>query len=225
MDYADYVLWLRQKCDQKLTNRYMRAAQEYEVFLRENRGGRSIEDATQEDFLAYEQSFSKESKDNRCPYWFLYRLYKYLENEDLAEAILKLMGTNPIPIELSTFRDINLAYRKKLSEVGIVSNMDILARARTPEDRRLLAEETGIPLDDLLEIVKLSDMRRMLGMSRIKSLNSIGIDTLEKLSQSDPQEILQSLRAISDNPEKVKDVDYRFIPYKATCYPVILEEL
>jgi hypothetical protein len=225
MDYSVYMVWLRKMCGENLANRYQRAAKDLDMFLREERGGKALEDAGLEDILAFEARFSQGAKENRCPYWFLYRLYVYLDNDQLAEEILKLNGENPVPIEIKTFRNVPLEYRKSLSTAGIKTIMDLLAAARTPAERQSLAETTGIPVEGLIEIVKLADMRRMLGMRRMEELIGIGIDTLEKLAQQDPQDILNRLRKESQKPEKIKDVDYSFLPYKAGCYPVLVEGL
>jgi hypothetical protein len=121
-------------------------------------------------------------------------LYIYLEYDRLAEEILKLNGANPVPIEIKTFRNIPLEHRQSLAAVGIKTIVDLLVAAKTSAARQSLSETTGIPLNQLIGIVKLAELRRMLGMRRMEELIAIAIDTFEKLSWQEPQNILVRLR-------------------------------
>jgi hypothetical protein len=67
----------------------------------------------------------------------------------------------------------------------------MLEAGRTPQDRRALAEKTGVPLDAVLEYVKLSDLARIPGTKGIRArlYYDAGVDTLEKMAEWDPVEL------------------------------------
>ncbi|MGD8904752.1 MAG: DUF4332 domain-containing protein, partial [Anaerolineae bacterium] len=66
---------------------------------------------------------------------------------------------------------------------------------RTPGERQRLAERTGIPIDAILELVKLSDLARIQGLKAIRArlYYDAGVDTLEKLARWDPEELRDML--------------------------------
>jgi len=60
-----------------------------------------------------------------------------------------------------------------------------------------LAEQTRVPLDAILEFVKLSDLARIAGLKSIRArlYHDAGADTIEKLAQWDPEELGAMLAA------------------------------
>ena len=67
----------------------------------------------------------------------------------------------------------------------------MLEAGRTPQDRLALVEKTGVPLDVILEYVKLSDLARVPGTKGIRArlYHDAGVDTLEKMAGWDPVEL------------------------------------
>ncbi|MFX1474618.1 MAG: DUF4332 domain-containing protein, partial [Promethearchaeota archaeon] len=63
--------------------------------------------------------------------------------------------------------------------------------------RKALAERTSIPLEAILELVKLSDLARIEGLKGIRArlYYDAGVDTLDKLAQWDPEELRAMLQA------------------------------
>jgi len=58
-----------------------------------------------------------------------------------------------------------------------------------------MAERTGVPLDYILELVKLANLSRIPGLKkkRARLYFDAGLDTMEKIAESNPEEIRQRL--------------------------------
>ena len=95
---------------------------------------------------------------------------------------------------------INKKYVSLLADQGIKSFEDMLNSANTPEKRLKLHEQSAIPVDALLEIVKISDIARA-GYLRTKLsrlLYNAGVDSIEKLASWDPKQLREHLRTYID---------------------------
>jgi hypothetical protein len=82
-----------------------------------------------------------------------------------------------------------------LSKIGIKNSLHMFERGKTRNERYELADETGIPLDVIYELVKLSDLSRIMGVGPIfaRTIYNSGVDTVEKISLSDPQDLYERL--------------------------------
>ena len=71
----------------------------------------------------------------------------------------------------------------------------MLKVGRTKSGRKELSEKTGIPLDAILEFVKLSDLARVPGIKSIRArlYYDAGIDSVEKMASWDPKELREML--------------------------------
>lgn len=226
MDYGAYEKWLKPSRGAKLANKYIQAAQTYQTFLEINQDGMTIENATLADFRAFEATIDDIKR--RRPYWYLYNLYLYLGNEKMATSILRAGAQNPVPVAIKTFRNVKLAYRKTLAANGIVTNLHLLHASRTEQDRARLAEQTGIPLADLIAIIKIADLRRMIAMSRIESLTGAGFDMLYKVAQASPEMLFEQVQAFHKAQgltKQPKAGDYTRLPFRAGLYPILVEGL
>jgi hypothetical protein len=74
---------------------------------------------------------------------------------------------------------------QRLGVAGIKNVERMLAAGRTPGARQELADRTGVPLDDVVEFVKLSDLSRLGGVKAVRArlYYDAGVDTLEKMAQ------------------------------------------
>jgi hypothetical protein len=95
------------------------------------------------------------------------------------------------PFVLKGFRGVNPEYVEKLAALGIRNVKQMLKAGRTRSDRQELAARSGIPLDAVLEFVKLSDLARIPGVKGIRArlYCDAGVDTIEKMAQWDPEEL------------------------------------
>ena len=101
----------------------------------------------------------------------------------------------------------------RLADLGIKNSQHLFRRARTAEEREELARLAGIPGDDLLKLVKLSDLVRVAGIGAVSApiFYDAGADTTEKLAASSLEALFESVNAV--NPIKgytiqMRDIDY-----------------
>ena len=96
-----------------------------------------------------------------------------------------------VPFQIKKFRGVNQCHAEKLSAIGIKTVDQMLEAGRTKIKRQNLSEETGIPLDAILEFVKLSDLSRIGAVKSIRArlYYDAGIDTPEKMAQWDPKKL------------------------------------
>ena len=81
----------------------------------------------------------------------------------------------------------------KLSAVGVKTTLQMLFAGQTAESRTNLARQAGIPQEEVLELVKLSDLARLPGVKGIRArlYYDAGVDTVEKLAACEPDALLR----------------------------------
>ncbi|MFW9808536.1 MAG: DUF4332 domain-containing protein [Candidatus Thorarchaeota archaeon] len=125
--------------------------------------------------------------------WALSILYTFLENEKMAKHSRLLRGSKikKIPFQIGKFRGVNQAYVKKLENLGIINVDQMILKGKTPEMRLRLSEESGVPIESILEFVKLSDLTRVGAVRTVRArlYYDAGIDTIDKMAGYDPAEL------------------------------------
>jgi site-specific recombinase XerD len=127
-------------------------------------------------------------------------LYYRFSGKDMLADIAsdyrqKAISDTKKPFALKNLIGINREYITKIEKLGI-SNIDqMLAAGRTKTLRKQLADKTGIPLENIIELVKLSDLSRIRGIKAIRSrlYYDAGIDTIAKMARQDPKKLRQHL--------------------------------
>jgi predicted flap endonuclease-1-like 5' DNA nuclease len=99
------------------------------------------------------------------------------------------------PFPLKGFRGVDPKQAEKLASAGVKDVKQMLEAGRTSAGRQELATKTGVPLEAILELVKLSDLARLSGVKGIRArlYYDAGVDTLTKMAQWDPTELRQML--------------------------------
>jgi hypothetical protein len=79
----------------------------------------------------------------------------------------------------------------RLAALGITSVQQLLNAGQTPSARDTLSRETGISVEQILELVKLSDLARLPGVKGIRArlYYDAGVDTVEKMAIWDPDDL------------------------------------
>lgn len=106
----------------------------------------------------------------------------------LTILLRELNSTLPKPNKISDFIDIKKNTIDRLEKIGITNTEKLYARVVKKSDRQKLADSTGIEYQDILELTKLSDLSRIkwVGVTYAQMLYDLGVDTVEKVSESDP---------------------------------------
>ncbi len=104
----------------------------------------------------------------------------------------------PKPVNLGSFPGIDRGNVERLAGLGIKNSKHLFERGRTKGDRADLSELAGVPGDDLLELIKLSDLARVSGVGPVfaRFLFEAGASTVEELAACSPEELSERLVVI-----------------------------
>jgi predicted flap endonuclease-1-like 5' DNA nuclease len=178
--------------------RCIRHVQGFEQYLDAHRDGTNLEEANAADlerFVAWIERKPKASAKTQL--WALGYFFEFTANEGLRSLAgsLRAQRIKGRPSSLKKFRGVNPAVADALAVAGIKNVAQMREAGRTPGDRQTLAERTGIPIDAILKLVKLSDLARIQGLKAIRArlYYDAGVDTVEKLARWDPEELRDML--------------------------------
>lgn len=118
----------------------------------------------------------------------------------------------PKPVYLGDIPGVEIKVAQKLAKIGITHSKHFFKHGRTTNKRQELSSLTGIPMETLLELAKLSDLARIRGLGAVfvRLIYETGADTIEKLSSWDPGELFEAAHEIN----KVKEVTRAIPPLK-----------
>jgi hypothetical protein len=174
--------------------RCLRMAGEFEGYLQQHREGRRLDEAEPEDLEAFVVWIEREPKASAKTYlWALRYCFEFIENEELRQlaGLLREQRIKRNPFPLKDFRGVEPEHAAVLAVAGIRNVEQMLKAGRTHADRQELTDETGIPLEAVVELVKLSDLARIPGIKSIRArlYHDAGVDTIEKMAEWDPEEL------------------------------------
>jgi predicted flap endonuclease-1-like 5' DNA nuclease len=108
----------------------------------------------------------------------------------------------PKPVYLREIPGIGSEDVEKLAAAGITHSKHVFERGQTKKKREELSVLTGVSIETLLEIAKLSDLARVRGIGAVftRLFYESGADTIENLSKWDPEHLFQVVHAV--NKEK-----------------------
>jgi len=124
--------------------------------------------------------------------WVLNRYYSCVSNDLMFCAVNELLGLDYMKKgNLKEFLGVNHQHTQALRKEGVVTSEHMIKTGRTEEGRRKLAEKTGVPLSAVLELVKLADLSRIVGLKRKRSrlYYDAGLDTMDKIVKWDSEEM------------------------------------
>ncbi|NJK85877.1 MAG: DUF4332 domain-containing protein, partial [Bacteroidales bacterium] len=98
-------------------------------------------------------------------------------------------------IKLKEFPGISAHVVSALEKLGIKDTLKLYDRVLTAKKRKELSKETEIPETNVTELTCLCDLSRIkwVGVTFARMLYDIGIDSVEKAAQSDPEKLHQRI--------------------------------
>lgn len=125
-----------------------------------------------------------------------------LKGDYLTILLRELNSTLPKPNKIADFTGISKNTVEKLEKAGIKHTLNLYEKVISRSDRLKFAESVDIDYSDILELTKLTDLSRIkwVGVTFARMLYDIGIDTVEKASQTDPIELHKRINTL--NKEK-----------------------
>jgi site-specific recombinase XerD len=199
----------KQRRSQGTIEQCIRLTGEFEAYLGEHRVGTGLDEAHPEDLEAFVSWKKQQRKSVNSCLWAVHRYYEYTSNEPMRrlatdmrqQAIAKGRGGRR-SLRLKNIPGIATEHIEKLAALGITDVEGVLETGRTKAAREELSRRSGVPLDAVLELVKLADLMRIVDIKgiRVRLLYEAGVDTVEKVSKCDPEGLRE--RIIEVNEEK-----------------------
>ncbi len=148
-------------------------------------------------------------------------LHTYLRNKKKLEALKKeacfagdylkillreLNSILPKPNKITDFTSLKPEIPVKLEKKGIKNTRKLYEHVKAKELRHKLAEETGIDSAEVMKLTKFTDLSRIkwAGAAFVQMLYHIGVDTVEKVAQSNPETLHQKINQYNKNMQIYK---------------------
>jgi len=159
----------------------------------------NIDDGTKEDLEAFYEAIKHKTTGVNNDLRAISLYYRFKSRSELLDYASSLreqrISVKRQPFKLRDFRGVKREYVKLLEEHGIVTVGQMLERGKTPRDRKELSEKLGIPLESILEYVKLSDLSRLGAIKSVRArlYFDAGVDTPGKMASWNPDELRKML--------------------------------
>ncbi|NIV99515.1 DUF4332 domain-containing protein [Candidatus Saccharibacteria bacterium] len=197
MDEKGFIEFLtKKKKSERTINRYTDFARQYEAYLVEHKSGKKMEKAGKKDLHDFEIWGEKNDiKLNQC-LWGIKEYYDFISKEELKLEANAMIGERYLSqFKLKDFVGVNQGHIKKLAKEKITTAKEMLYAGLNKQQRTALSRNTGIPREDILELVKLSDQARIGGHKKVRArlYHEAGFDTIDKMAACDPEEMRKRL--------------------------------
>jgi hypothetical protein len=149
----------KKKSERTIKN-YTDFVQQYEPYLFEYKNGKKIEKAGEKELHDFENRYL----------WGIKEYYNFISKEELKLEANAMIGERYFSqFKLRDFVGVKQRYIKKLAKEGIKTAKEMLYAGLNKQKRKELSRNTGIPLEDVLELVKLSDQARIGGHKKVRA--------------------------------------------------------
>ena len=189
----------RQRKKPHVVSELVQQVREFERFLDQRRGP-ALSDATPDDIRAYANALEARKKGlARTSIRGIATYYAWCGEDELANAAAAIresaIAKKRKPFTLKGFRGVDLAHVAALEAIGVSHVEQMLEQGRTPQRRETLARKSGVPLEAILELVKLSDLSRLGAVKGVRArlYYDANLDTLAKIAQWDPADLREML--------------------------------
>ncbi|UCD96641.1 MAG: DUF4332 domain-containing protein [Candidatus Bathyarchaeota archaeon] len=197
MDEKGFTSYMKEKKNpQSKIDSYTRRVKRFEEYLKDNEAGKSIGDLTTEDLKKFVIWSKKNGINAYLGLWGIREYLRFLNKEDLAYSASFVMQMIQLEkFKLKDFMTANQDYAKKLAEIGVKTASRLLEVGKTIKERKILAEESGIPEDAILKFVKLANLARAPGHMKKRAClyYESGLDTFDKIANQDPETMIKFL--------------------------------
>lgn len=162
----------RQRRKESAIGQITKLVADFHDYLNEYYQGRSLDQVTTDSLETYVSWFESESGESASkPLWAVRYYFDFIENKELSNLAgeLRAERIKRKPFFIRNFRGVD-SEQVEILESHYIENIDqMLDEGRTPALRKALSEKTGIPLVDILEFVKLSDLARLGAVRSVRA--------------------------------------------------------
>ena len=125
-----------------------------------------------------------------------------ISKDYLQILVREVKSMFPKPSKLADFPETSPVLIKKLSEAGITNTLNLYDRVLTPDGRAILAEESGLPENEILRLARLADLCRIRWVNHTFAyvLLESGFGSAAEVAQADPESL--HARVVALNQER-----------------------
>lgn len=129
-----------------------------------------------------------------------------LPNDYLAILIREVNSYQPKPVNLNKFTGIKKEVTNKLGKFGLKNTRHLFEKIKTKKERYELAKQENISSEEIMELVKLTDISRVkwIGPIFARIFYDSGTDTAEKISKSKAENLFKKLVEINNKKKYTK---------------------
>ncbi len=129
-----------------------------------------------------------------------------LPEDYLTILIREVNSYQPKPVNLNKFPGIKNEVIDKLGKFGLKNTKHLFGKIKTKKERSELAKQANISSEELMELVKLTDISRIkwIGPIFARIFLESGTDTAEKISKSKAENLFKKLAEINNKRKYTK---------------------
>jgi len=162
----------RQRRKDTAIEQILGVVQEYGDYFDVHYPDRTIDQTTVESLESYVSWLESETGESASkPLWALRYYFDFIENKDLSDLAgeLRVERIKRKPFYMKNFRGVDPENISRLDALYIENTDQMLDIGRTPRLRDELVQQSGIPLDTILEFVKLADLARLGAVRSVRA--------------------------------------------------------
>jgi len=169
----------------------------FEEFLAKH--GLTLDEASPSDIESYVAAVeSAPGVSAKLDLWGIVYYYEFIDDIVMVHTAgsLRRERVEKAPFPLRKFRGVNADHTDRLSAAGIRFARDLREQGRTGAARREISDRTGVPLEAVEELVRLSDLARVTGLKGIRARLYLdgGVTSVADLATRDPATLVVELR-------------------------------
>jgi hypothetical protein len=173
MDEIEFRLFLkRQRRKATAIEQIVMAVATYQEFVANYYPTRTLDQTNVEMLESYIFWLESETGDSASkPLWAIRYYFDFIEKQELSDLSGQMRSERikRKPFYIRKFRGVNATHVSRLEALYIENIDQLIDEARTPRLRNKLSERTGIPLDGILELVKLCDLSRLGAVRTVRA--------------------------------------------------------
>ena len=132
------------------------------------------------------------------------KIQKFAGQSSLSEDYLTVLrrvinGYQPKPNRIRDFPCVEAEIADKLEAMGFKNTLHLYEAILSPRDREKLAEKTGVGMDEIIKLAKLTDLSRIRWVNHTFAcvLLEAGYDSAEVVSGADYQEMYERIKQLN----------------------------
>jgi hypothetical protein len=198
LDREGYRIYLKKRGKQPhVIEGLIRQVERFEQFL-SGKSGKGVDSAHGQDIRDYVADLESRKLGSAKDALRGLALYFHFAGKNNLAAVAADLREQAIArtrksFPLRDFIGLDPAHVAALETAGIATAKQMLEAGRTPRNRQELADRLGVPVEAILEMVKLCDLSRLMGVKSVRArlYHDAGVDTVEKLASQEPDALLR----------------------------------